>query len=137
MEVLARARFVRRTPRKVRQVADLIRGLRVEDALTTLKFASKQAAVDVAKVVSSAAANADHNHNLALDELYVKRVMVDEGPRAWRIRYVSRGRTDRYARRMSHITVVVEDQPERARRGRSRRSQERQKPAAAAVEGVE
>jgi large subunit ribosomal protein L22 len=120
MEVTARAKFVRRAPRKARQVADLVRGMRVEDALTALLFTPKHAAVDVAKAIKSAAANAEHNHSLSQDELFVKSIMVDEGPRMWRVRFVSRGRMDRYVHRTSHITVVVEDRPEQLRPTRRR-----------------
>jgi large subunit ribosomal protein L22 len=128
MEVLAKARYVRRTPRKARLVADLVRGLKVEDALTRLQFTPRHAAVDVAKAIKSAAANAEHNHSLARDELFVKTIMVDEGPRIKRFRPASRGMAHPYAHRTCHITVVVEDRPELGRPTR-RRPQARPAPA--------
>jgi large subunit ribosomal protein L22 len=94
--------------------------MRVEEALTALQFTPKHAAVDVAKAIKSAAANAEHNHSLSLDELFVKTIMVDEGARMWRVRFVSRGRMDRYAHRTCHITVVVEDRPDQPRPARRR-----------------
>lgn len=128
MEVLAKARYVRRTPRKARIVADLVRGLKVDDALTTLEFTPRHASVDVAKTIKSAAANAEHNHSLSRDELFVKTIMVDEGPRIKRFRPASRGMAHPYAHRTCHITVVVEDRPEIGRPAR-RRAQARPAPA--------
>jgi large subunit ribosomal protein L22 len=113
---MAIARNVRRAPRKARLVADMIRGLRVEDALAQLQISSKHAAVDVAKAVKSAAANAEHNHQLARDQLWVKTVVVDEGltKPMRRLRPVHRGMAHQYFRRRSHITAIVEDRPEAA-----------------------
>lgn len=113
MEVRARAKFVRRAPRKARLVADMVRGMRVVDALAQLEFSPKHAARDVAKAIRSAAANAEHNHNLSPDELWLKQVVVDEGPTLKRVRPVSRGMAHWYFRRTCHITAVVEDRPER------------------------
>jgi large subunit ribosomal protein L22 len=127
MEVLAKARFVRRTPRKARLVADLVRGLKVDEALTTLEFTPRHAAVDVAKAVKSAAANAEHNHSLSRDELFVKTIMVDDGPRIKRFRPASRGMAHPYAHRTCHITVVVEDRPDVGRP--TRRARPRPAPA--------
>jgi large subunit ribosomal protein L22 len=112
MEVLARARYVRRAPRKARLVADTVRGMRVVDALAQLEFSPRHAAVDVAKAIKSAAANAEHNHQLARDQLWLKQVLVDEGPTMKRIRPVSRGMAHQYFHRTCHITAIVEDRPE-------------------------
>ena len=112
MEVIARAKFIRRAPRKARLVADMVRGLRVVDALAQLEFSPRHAAVDVAKAIKSAAANAEHNHQLARDQLWLKQVLVDEGPTIKRIRPVSRGMAHQYFHRTCHITAVVEDRPE-------------------------
>jgi large subunit ribosomal protein L22 len=135
MEVTARAKYIRRTPRKTRLVADLVRGMRVEDALTALQFTPKHAALDVAKAIKSAAANAEHNHSLSRDELFVKAIMVDEGPRIRRFRPASRGMAHPYAHRTCHITVVVEDRPDDLRPTRRRAAQRRA--AAAPVEEVD
>ena len=112
MEVIARAKYVRRTPRKARLVADQVRGLRVSDALAQLEFSPKHAARDVAKAIKSAAANAEHNHNLERDELWLKQILIDEGPTIKRIRPVSRGMAHQYFHRTCHITAIVEDRPE-------------------------
>jgi large subunit ribosomal protein L22 len=116
MEVIAKARYVRRTPRKTRLVADAVRGLPVSQALTVLEFMPKHAAVDVAKVIKSAAANAEHNFNLNRDDLVVKALMVDEGPTMKRIRPVSRGMAHQYFHRTCHITAVIEDRVEETTR---------------------
>ena len=112
MEVLAHARYIRRAPRKARLVAELVRGMRVVDALAQLEFSPKHAAVDVAKAIKSAAANAEHNHQLARDQLWLKQILVDEGPTMKRVRPVSRGMAHQYFHRTCHITAVVEDRPE-------------------------
>jgi large subunit ribosomal protein L22 len=111
MEVTAQAKYVRRTPRKARLVADAVTGMQLEDALAYLQFSPKHAAHDVAKVIKSAAANAEHNFNLSRDELYLKQLLIDEGPTMKRIRPVSRGMAHQYFRRTCHITAVVEDRP--------------------------
>lgn len=130
MEVLARAKYVRRAPRKARLVADQVRGLRVSDALAQLEFSPRHAALDVAKAIKSAAANAEHNHNLDRDELWVKQILVDEGRTFKGIRPVSRGMAHQYFHRTCHITAVVEDRPELAPARPARRRPARQAPAA-------
>jgi large subunit ribosomal protein L22 len=133
MEVIARAKFIRRTPRKTRLVAEMVRGLPVADALAQLQFSPKHAAADVAKVVKAAAANATHNHDLSRDQLWLKQVLVDEGPTLKRIRPVSRGMAHQYFHRTCHITAIVEDRPEAdqvARPARRRETARRQEPAA-------
>ena len=131
MEVSARARYVRRTPRKARLIADMVRGLRVSEALAQLEYSPKHAAQDVAKAVRSAAANAEHNYNLAREELWLKAIIVDEGPTMKRIRPVSRGMAHQYFRRTCHITAVVEDRPEPspARPARRRQTAGARRPA--------
>ncbi|MBO0875578.1 MAG: 50S ribosomal protein L22 [Pseudonocardia sp.] len=128
MEVIARSRFIRRGPRKARLVADMVRGMRVEEALTALEFAPQHAAHDVAKTIRSAAANAEHNFELSRDELWLKTIMIDDGPTMKRIRPVSRGSAHQYFHRTCHITVVVEDREEETGR-RRRRPQPARRPA--------
>jgi large subunit ribosomal protein L22 len=111
MEVQAVAKYVKRTPRKARLVADSVKGLKVGDALAYLEFSPKHAAIDVAKVIKSAAANAEHNFNLNREELVVKQLLIDEGPTMKRLRFRSRGMASQYFRRTCHITAVVEDRP--------------------------
>jgi large subunit ribosomal protein L22 len=132
MEVQAVAKYVKRTPRKARLVADSVRGLKVGDALAFLEFSPKHAAMDVAKVIKSAAANAEHNFNLNREELVVKQLLVDEGPTMKRLRFRSRGMASQYFRRTCHITAVVEDQPVVAKPARVARPATARKPAAKA-----
>jgi large subunit ribosomal protein L22 len=116
----ATARHQHVSPYKVRQVLDLVRGLSIEDAERTLQLCEKGAAEDVAKVLQSAIANAEHNFHLTADELYVAVAFADEGPtRKWG-QPRARGRYFRIRRRTSHITLIVarydEDDLERRRR---------------------
>ena len=107
LEVRAVTKYVRMSAHKVRLVADMVRGKRVPDALTLLRFANKAAARPVAKTIASAAANADENYGLAIDNLYVSRIMVDEGPTLKRGRPGARGRYKPILKRGSHISVIV------------------------------
>ena len=86
METRAVARYIWIAPRKVRLVADLVRGKGVNAALAILRFAPQGAAQPVSKVVRSAQANAEHNHNLNADELFIKAICIDEGPTLKRFR---------------------------------------------------
>lgn len=109
--VKATARFVRTAPRKARLVVDHIRGESVEDARVFLQFTARHAGRDVAKVLESAIANAEHNHELSGDELHVVKAFVDEGPTLKRWRPRAKGRATQILKRTSHITVVVSDVP--------------------------
>jgi large subunit ribosomal protein L22 len=104
------ARFVRVTPQKSRRIADLIRGARVEDALTTLKFAPQAVAENFYKLVDSAASNAETLEGLDRSSLVITTVTVDEGPTMKRWRPRAKGAANRILKRSSHLTVVV--QPE-------------------------
>ncbi|MDX6293011.1 MAG: large subunit ribosomal protein [Kribbellaceae bacterium] len=101
------ARFVRVTPMKARRVVDLVRGMGVDDALATLKFAPQAAAATVYKVVDSAVANAESTEHLSRTDLVVAKAYVDEGPTLKRHRPRAQGRATRIDKRTSHITVVV------------------------------
>jgi large subunit ribosomal protein L22 len=105
--VNARARFVRVAPRKARLVADLVRGLPLEDALPLLRFSTRSAAQDIRKLVESAAANAEANHDLVADDLLIKDIHVDEGPTLRRYRPRALGRATRINKRTSHIVVAL------------------------------
>ncbi|GAA2292367.1 50S ribosomal protein L22 [Glycomyces scopariae] len=102
------ARYVRVAPRKARRVVDLVRGLPVDEALTTLEFAPFSAAEVVYKVIASAQANAENNLGLDPESLLVSEIKVDEGPTMRRYRPRAHGRAYRINKRTSHITVVVE-----------------------------
>src|ERR687883_1676040 len=116
MEVQAQARWVRTAPRKVRLVAQSLRGLPVEEALTACQFMPRAAARDLAKVIRSAQANAEHNFNLARDDLFLKDLRVEAGPMLKRGQPRAMGRLFSVFKRTSHITAVVEDRPGAVRR---------------------
>ena len=108
MPATARTRYVRISAQKARLVIDLIRGRKVEDALSTLDYTPKKAARIIAKTLRSAAANAENNYDLDVDRLYVKQAYVDEGPTQKRILPRAQGRASRIFKRTSHVTVVVD-----------------------------
>ncbi|MCI4676990.1 50S ribosomal protein L22 [Candidatus Mycolicibacterium alkanivorans] len=122
----AKARFVHVSASKARRVIDLVRGKSVEEALDILRWAPQAASEPVAKVIASAAANAQNNDGLDPATLVVATVYADEGPTAKRIRARAQGRAYRIRKRTSHITVIVESRPERKERSadsaRSRRA---------------
>ncbi len=127
---IAKARFVRVSASKARRVIDLVRGKSVSEALDILRWAPQAASEPVAKVIASAAANAQNNDGLDPSTLVVSTVYADEGPTAKRIRPRAQGRAFRIRKRTSHITVIVESRPPRGERGgqsasstRSRRAQ--------------
>jgi large subunit ribosomal protein L22 len=104
----ASARYVRMTPMKVRRVVDLIRGMEAREALSVLQFVPQAASEPVAKVLASAVANAEHNHQLDPESLIVSVAYVDEGPTLKRFRPRAQGRAFRINKRTSHITIEVE-----------------------------
>jgi large subunit ribosomal protein L22 len=114
MEVKATAKMVRRSPRKVRLVLDVVRGKPVREALAILRFMPHAAARDVASVVASAAANAENNLQMAQDDLVIVKAFADEGPTFKRFRARARGQGAAILKRTSHITVVVDEQYEEA-----------------------
>jgi large subunit ribosomal protein L22 len=111
------ARFVRVSPTKARRVIDLVRGKSVAEALDILRWAPQAASEPVAKVIASAAANAQNNNGLDPATLVVATVYADGGPTAKRIRPRAQGRAFRIRRRTSHITVIVESRPNKDGRG--------------------
>ena len=112
MEFTAKARFTRVSPQKARLVLDLIKGRRVEDALTTLTFTKKRIAPAIFQLLRSAVENANYlsqekGMDVDLDRLYVKHAIANEGPRMKRIRPAPMGRAFRYQRRISHMEIVL------------------------------
>jgi ribosomal protein L22 len=105
--VRAKARYVRVAPRKARLVADQIRGLPVDEARTLLTFSSRGAARDLLRLLDSAAANAEANHELVAEDLRVQAISVDEGPTLKRWRARARGRATRIEKKTSHISVAL------------------------------
>lgn len=121
-EAVAHLKFARMGPRKLRRVADAIRGKRVDEALALLRFAGVFAAEPLEKLLRSAVANAGNNHDMNTDELYVTRVTVDGGPGGRftkRLDPRAQGRANFKRKRMSHVTIAVaEKPPERKRKVR-------------------
>jgi large subunit ribosomal protein L22 len=111
MEVQAKAKWVRTSPRKVRLVARTLRNLPVSEALVACSFMPKAAARDVAKVIRSAQANAENNFNLVKDDLVIKDIRVEPGPMLKRGQPRAMGRLFSIFKRTSHITAIVEDRP--------------------------
>ena len=106
-EVRATAKYVRVAPRKARAVVSLIRDLPVEKALEVLQFSTRAAAVDVAKVLRSAVANAENNFSMDTSKLYVSEVYATSGPILKRMIPASKGRGYRINKRTSHVTLAV------------------------------
>lgn len=109
MEVYAKARFVRVSPQKTRLVAANIKKQPVEKALNILKFTPQKAAKELYKVLYAAVANAEHSSSLDVDSLFVKNILVDEGPVMKRIKPRAMGRATRILKRTSHLTVIVDE----------------------------
>ncbi len=109
MEAKAKARYVRVAPRKVRIVIDMIRNKDLDEALSILRYTPRGAADPVAKLVNSAAANAEFNHEMNRGSLYIDQAYVDEGPTMKRVQPRARGRRNLILKRTSHITVIVKE----------------------------
>jgi len=109
MEVIARAKYLRISPFKARLVAKLVKGKRVDEALAVLSFTKKKFAPMLSKVIKSALANAENNTGLDVDRLWVKNVLVDEGPMWKRWRPRAMGRATPILKRTSHVTVILEE----------------------------
>jgi ribosomal protein L22 len=105
--VRASARYVRIAPRKARLIADQVRGLHIEKARALLQFSPRGAAEDIHKLIDSAAANAENNHDLIADEMRVASITVDEGPTLRRFRPRAMGRATPINKRTSHIAVAL------------------------------
>lgn len=118
-QAVAHLKFVRMGPRKLRRVADAIRGKRVSEALVMLQFAGVYASEPMEKLVRSAVANAGNNHDMNTDELYISRITVDGGPGGRftkRLDPRAQGRAYFKRKRLSHVTVVVSEQPPQKKR---------------------
>lgn len=109
MEAKACAKHIRISPRKARQIVDLIRGKRVDDAYAILKFTPHKGSEIVYQILKSAVANAEHNYDMDTENLVVSTAYVDEGATIKRFKPRSHGRADGIRKRTSHITVVVSE----------------------------
>jgi len=107
MEIKAKAKFIRISPTKVRLAIGLVRGLTVDRALDQMIFSKKWAAKPVAKLINSAIANAINNHDLERDNLFVKEIQVNEGPKLKRWMPKAHGRATPLLKRTSHIEIVL------------------------------
>jgi len=110
MEARAVMKRVRISPYKARLVIDQIRGKDVDEALSLLRLSKRKAARFILKALESAIANAENNHDMDVDELWVREAYVDEGPTLKRIKPRARGMADLIRRRTCHITVVLSDE---------------------------
>jgi len=110
--VRASSRYVRIAPRKARLVADQVRGLQIDKARALLQFSPRGAARDIGKLIDSAAANAENNHDLVADEMRVAEITVDEGPTLRRYRPRALGRATPINKRTSHIGVALSPEEE-------------------------
>ncbi|MHB8792637.1 MAG: 50S ribosomal protein L22 [Thermoleophilia bacterium] len=108
----ATAKYVRVSARKMRLVADMVRGKGVAEARTVLAFSTKNAAQVVTKVLGSAVANAENNHDMSGDELFISTILVNEGPTLKRIRPRAMGRAFRVRKRTCHVTVELTSRKE-------------------------
>jgi len=111
-EVIAKAKYIRMSPRKVRLVVNLIRNMNAKEAAARLKLLRKEAAIPVKKVIESAIANAEHNFNLKRESLYIKKITADSGPTLKRWQPRAHGRATPIRKRSCHITVVLDERIE-------------------------
>ncbi|MFH1223735.1 MAG: 50S ribosomal protein L22 [Pseudomonadota bacterium] len=109
MEVTAKTRYTRIAPRKLRLVADMIRGQMVSKAISTLKFTPKRGGKIMYKTLMSAVANAETKATMDVDNLYVKKVWVDEGPMMKRYMPKAQGRATEIRKKMSHLNIVLDE----------------------------
>lgn len=107
MQAKAIAKYVRTSPQKCRLVADQIRNKPIDRALEILQYSNKKVALPIRKTLESAIANAEHNNGADIDELYVSKIFVDQGPVLKRFRARAKGRAGKILKRTSHITVEV------------------------------
>ena len=109
METKAVGKYIGISPQKARLVADTVRGMNADQAITTLKFMPKKGAKILRKVIESAVANATQDDQVDVDNLFIKKVTVDGGPSLKRIRPRAMGRATKIIKRTSHITVVLDE----------------------------
>ncbi len=109
LEAKATLKYARISARKIKIVADLIRGKDVDEALAILKFTPKAASDIIEKLLKSAIANAQNNHNMTSSNLYVDQIYANQGPTLKRIRPAAKGSAVRIRKRTSHITIVLKE----------------------------
>ena len=109
MDAKAVEKYIRMSPRKIRYVVDLIKSKSIEDAIDILSFTPRRAATVVKKAIQSAMANATENHDMEEDDLFISKILVNEGPTLKRFRPRARGRATRIRKRTAHLTVYISD----------------------------
>jgi len=109
MEARAVGKYIRISPQKARLVADVVRGMNVDKAISTLKFMPKKGAGILRQVIESAVANATQADEVDVDHLFIKKIAVDGGPSLKRIRPRAMGRATKIIKRTSHITVILDE----------------------------
>ena len=112
LQVRAVSKYIMGSPIKMRRVVNSVRGMRAEEALEVLALLPQAAAEPVYKTVKSALANAEENHALDAEDMVIAEIRIDEGPRLRRARYGARGRFKPIKKRLSHITVILEEDVE-------------------------
>lgn len=112
MEAKAQAKYVRISPRKARQVIDLIRGKQIGEAVAILRNTPKKASRIIEKVLNSAVANAENNYDMLVDDLYVQEAYINEGPTMKRYRARAQGQASMIRKRTSHIAITVSEKKE-------------------------
>ena len=109
MEARAVEKYIRMSPRKVRYIVEMIKSKSIDDAIDILSFTPRAAAIVVKKAIQSAVTNATENHKMKEEDLFISRIMVNEGPTLKRFKPRARGRATRIRKRSAHISVFVSD----------------------------
>ncbi len=113
MEARAVEKYIRMSPRKIRYIVDMIKSKSIDDAIDILSLTPKTAAIVVKKAIKSAVTNATENHKMKEQDLFISRIMVDEGPTLKRFKPRARGRANQIKKRTAHISVFVSDGKEK------------------------
>ena len=113
MEARAVENYIRMSPRKIRYIVDMIKSKSIDDAIDILSLTPKTAAIVVKKAIKSAVTNATENHKMKEQDLFISRIMVDEGPTLKRFKPRARGRANQIKKRTAHISVFVSDGKEK------------------------
>lgn len=113
MEARAVEKYIRMSPRKIRYVVDMIKSKSIDDAIDILSFTPRAAAIVVKKAIKSAVTNATENHKMKEEDLFISRILVDEGPTLKRFKPRARGRANRIKKRTAHVSVFVSDGKEK------------------------
>lgn len=131
MEVKSVTKFARISDLKAREVARAVQGMPVSQALSVLNYTPKKAALLIGKTLRSAIANAENNHSLDADELYIKSATATKGPMLKRIMPRARGSAAGIKKRMSHLTIILAQKPEETEESKPKRAAKSKKTAAA------